>query len=125
MDFGALVPDAEIWPLQVLIKAVQGDLAGEMVRVNRAQEEGAEPLRPAKFQELARMRQLLDGVLNLPVVAVEPTFQLAHRQLREVTLVEFLERQTELGAELFQRQFGHTRLREDKIGRSPNRRQIV
>jgi len=64
-------------------------------------------------------------MLDLLEVSVEPGFQLRQRQVRGVATVELCERQTKLGAKLFQSKFRKTRLAEDIICCLPNGGQVV
>src|SRR5262245_50270528 len=79
----------------------------------------------AKQQHVPRMWKFAGQMLDLPKMTVKPLLQLRERNMRDVAVVKAFERQVELGAELVECQFSHTRLFEYVIGRAPDRRQIV
>ena len=112
-------------PIQKLRKPVSGRLHREVIAMNRAQQERAQTAALAKLQELAGEWQFVDGMLDLLEVSVEPGFQLRERQVRGVATVELSERQTKLGAKLFQSKFRKTRLTEHVVCRPPNGGKVI
>ena len=125
VDFFPLVPNVRVRLVEKGIEAGDTALGSEMFFVNGAQQERAEFLGAAEFEELAGVRQFADRILGLPEAGVEPFLELRHRHMRRVAVVEIGERQGKLGAEFVERHFGAARLREDKIGRLQNGGQIV
>ena len=93
--------------------------------MHRAQKKGAQLLRAAKFEKVARVRQRAHGILCLPEAAVEPVFELGHRHVRRVAVIKIRERQGKLRAELVQRHLRAAGLGEDEIRRLQNGGQIV
>src|SRR5437667_11772977 len=109
MDFGALVPDAEIGPLKEIAEPVLCRLSDEMIEMNRAENKQSQTLLPAKHQKFPGVRQLSHGILHLFEAAMKPTFQLADRDVRRVPLVKICEGQAKLRAKFLERQFGDAR----------------
>jgi hypothetical protein len=93
--------------------------------MHRAQKKRAQLLRAAKLQEGARIRQFANRILRLPETAVKPVFELGHRDVRRVAVVETRERQGKLGAKFVQRHLRAAGLGENEIGRLQNGGQIV
>ena len=79
----------------------------------------------AKFEELAGVRQFADGCLGALEFGVKPFFELLHRHVRYVTVIEAGEGEGKFGAELFQCHFGFAGLRQNEVGCLEHGRQIV
>ena len=75
---------------------------------------------PRKLEEFSCMGQGAYRRLTLAEAAVKPGFQLVHGNVRRVLIVEDAEGQAELGAELFQGQFGPTSLGQNIVGSLPD-----
>src|SRR2546422_9960789 len=79
VNFGPLVVDAEIGPLQEVVETVAGSLRCEMSRVDGAEKKCSQPAFPAKEEEVSRMGQFHNRILHLPKMAMEPRLQLRQR----------------------------------------------
>ena len=102
-DLEALVPYPGVSAVNELVKTARPGLEGEVVRVDGAQNKGAQAA----------------------LAAVKAPFQLGYRDVRNEAVVEMFERQAELGAEFVQAQWLHPTLLEDGIGGRQHRRQII
>lgn len=125
VDFLAFVPDSDVWEIEVFAKTGGAFLDGKMIRRNRAEQEGANGVSAAQFQECFGVGQGADGRLHFAKAAMKPFFQLVHRDPRGVSIVKMLEREAELGTKLVQRDFRATRLGQDIIGGFPNGGQVI
>src|SRR4051812_22790577 len=96
-----------------------------MVAVHGAEQKRAEFARAAELQKIARVREFADGVLHLLEAAMEPTFQLRQRNMRNVALVKNSEWQAKFRSKLFQAHLGALRLGQHIVGRLPNGGQII
>src|ERR1039458_4745899 len=121
----ALVPDVDIWFVEIRAEAGDSRLHGEVVAVDGAQQESAQLARTAKLQELARVGKRADRSLHLPESAVKPSFQLRQRNVRHVTVIENREGQAKLGAELLQAHLRPLGLHQNVVGRLPYGGQVV
>ena len=90
-----------------------------------AEKKSANFIGRAEFKEVAGMRQGADGGLDFAKARVKPRLQLRHRDVRREFVVEASERQTELGAELVEREFGTICLGQDKIRGLPHSREVI
>ena len=125
MNFFPFIQDIGIGPAQKNVKARDPALNQEMILMNRAENKGANAPDPAEFKEIARVREFANGVLNFPIMAVEPVFQLRQRHMRRMAIVEIRERQGKFRAKFLQRHFRAPGLNENNVGRFPDRGQIV
>ena len=102
MNFFALVPDADVGLVEIFIEPGNRRLHREMILMDRAQEKGAQVAGAAELEEITRVRQFADRILDLFEAAVEPGLQLRQRHMRNMTVVKNRERQAELGSKLFE-----------------------
>ena len=75
MDLPPLVPHGDIAPVKVLPEAGDGRLHGEMVAVDGAEQEGAQGAAAAEFQEIPRVGEFANRILDLAEVAMEPKLE--------------------------------------------------
>lgn len=125
VDFLPLVPDTGIGLLKVAAEISRTFLNGEMVVSDRAEEKGADFVVGAKFEEVTGVGQGANGGLDFAESGVKPGFQLRHRDIGSVFVVEDGEREAKLGAELFQCEFGALCLREDVICGFPDGGEVI
>src|SRR5689334_18120640 len=105
-----LIPNIEVRFIEEFVETGHAALNGEVISMDRAEEKCAKSFRPAELEELARMRQLADGILHLPEPAVKPGFQLRKRHVWDEALVKAGERQAKLSAECLERDLLFLRL---------------
>jgi len=121
----AFVPDADVRAVQVFIETGNGALDGEVVLVDRTQQECAQALGAAEFEEFARVGQFANGILHLPKAAVEPGLKLGQWNVGKVPIVKAGEWKAEFGAEFRQAHLRPIGLRQDVVGGLPDGGQIV
>ena len=123
--FSAFVQDIGVGPVEKGVEAGHAALNQEMVVMDGAQHEGAQPAGAAKFEKITRVRQFRHGILNLAVMAVEPVLQLRQRHVRRVAVVKIRERQGKFRAKFLQRHLRAVGLGQNEIGGLPDGGQIV
>ena len=124
-DSGAFVAHFDEHVVQVLPKTRRRGLRRIMVPVHAAQKKGPQPAVPTEFKKRTGMWYLGHQMLAPPKRGVEPLFELRHRNMRHVPVVETGKRQTKLAAESVERHLRDPRLLEDVIAGLQYRRQVI
>ena len=125
VDFLSLVQNASVGFFKKPTKARGALLNSEVIVRNCAEKEGADFVCGAEFQKVAGVRQGADGGLDLAEAGVKPGLQLRHWDVRREFVVKDREWQAELGAELFESEFGAVGLGENVIGGLPDCREVI
>src|SRR6516165_8336173 len=95
VNFLPLIPDIHIGLFKETRKTRHFGLNREMVVMDRTQKKTAQLVGSAKVEELARMGQRTDGILDLPKSAMKPSFELGKRDMRNMPVVKTGEWETE------------------------------
>src|SRR2546423_8828289 len=125
MNLFALIPDAEVRPIQVRPETRRGGLNGKMIVMNRAQKEGSQLPLTAKLKEIARVGERTNGILDLFEAAVKPRLELAEGDVRHMTLIKDCERKAKLSPKLLQTHFRPIALSQNIVCGLPDCRQII
>lgn len=122
---GAFIPNFNENMVKVRPEAGCLRLHDVMVTVNTAQQECPQPMFPAKFEKLARMRNLGNHMPTLSKRVMKPFFKLRYRHVRHIPVVKPCKRQTKLAPEPVQIHLRDPRFVEDVIAGFQYSRQIV
>ena len=125
LDDLPLVPDAGVRPVNEPPEIRARGLGLPVVGMHRAQEKRPHAALAAEDEKLARVRQRLDEVLHFAEAFVKPFLQLHHRHAGQVAVVEGLERQAELGAELVEGQLRFAGGDKDMVGGAQHGGQVI